>query len=121
VIIDPVLEQLERDGTLIEELGLKLVHAMDTHVHADHVTALGLLKRRFGAETVMSERGGAVCSDRLVKQGDRIRFGRHELEVRETPEAGFRWGMSLLSLPSALARLFPSLLEATTGCPLRGE
>lgn len=85
VIIDPVLEQMERDSTLIDELGLKLVHALDTHVHADHVTALGSLKRRFGAETVMSERGGAVCSDRLVKQGDRVRFGQHELEVRETP------------------------------------
>ncbi|HEY6079590.1 MAG TPA: MBL fold metallo-hydrolase [Polyangiaceae bacterium] len=85
VIVDPVLEQLDRDATLIDELGLKLVAALDTHVHADHVTALGALKRRFGAQTIMSERGGAVCADRLVKQGDRVRFGRHELEVRETP------------------------------------
>lgn len=85
IIIDPVLEQLERDSTLIEELGLQLVCALDTHVHADHVTALGALKRRFGARTIMSERAGAVCADQLVKQGDRVRFGRHELEVRETP------------------------------------
>jgi len=85
VIIDPVLEQVERDSTLIDELELKLTYALDTHVHADHVTALGLLKRRFGAATVMSERGGAVCSDRLVKHGDRVSFGQHELEVRETP------------------------------------
>ncbi len=85
IIIDPVLEQLERDSTLIDELSLKLVYALDTHVHADHVTALGALRRRFGARTIMSERAGAVCADQLVKQGDRVPFGRHALEVRETP------------------------------------
>ncbi len=85
LVIDPVLEQLERDATLIQELDLSLVYALDTHVHADHVTSLGLLERRFGAETVVSERSGAVCATRLVKHGDRIRFGGHELEVRETP------------------------------------
>src|SRR5689334_19906476 len=85
VIIDPVFEQLDRDGTLVEELELSLLYALDTHVHADHVTGSGLLRRRFGAKTVVSERAGALCADWLVKQGDRIRFGRHELEVRETP------------------------------------
>lgn len=85
VIIDPVLEQFERDSTVIRELELDLVWALDTHVHADHVTAIGLLAQRFGARTVLSERGGAVCADRLVKHGDRIAFGEHELEVRETP------------------------------------
>lgn len=85
VLIDPVFEQFDRDATLLEELELKLLYALDTHVHADHVTALGLLRQRFGAKTVLSERAGSVCADWLVKQGDRIRFGRHELEVRETP------------------------------------
>jgi glyoxylase-like metal-dependent hydrolase (beta-lactamase superfamily II)/rhodanese-related sulfurtransferase len=85
VIIDPVFEQIERDSTLIDELELELVWALDTHVHADHVTSLGLLSQRFKARTVLSERGGAVCADRLVKQGDHIEFGSHALEVRETP------------------------------------
>jgi sulfur dioxygenase len=85
VLIDPVFEQFERDATLIEELGLSLCFALETHVHADHVTSQGLLKQRFGACTVISERAGAVCADRLVKHGDRLRFGRYELEVRETP------------------------------------
>lgn len=85
LIIDPVFEQVERDSTLIDELELELVWALDTHVHADHVTALGLLNQRFKARTVLSERAGAVCADRLVKQGDRVIFGQHELEVRETP------------------------------------
>jgi glyoxylase-like metal-dependent hydrolase (beta-lactamase superfamily II)/rhodanese-related sulfurtransferase len=85
VIIDPVIEQFERDAGLIAELDLRLVAVLDTHVHADHVTAQGLLKQRFGAKTIMSERSGVVCADVLVKQGDRIAFGRHALEVRETP------------------------------------
>lgn len=85
LIIDPVFEQVDRDGTLIDELELELVWALDTHVHADHVTALGLLSQRFKARTVLSERAGAVCADRLVKHGDRIVFGQHELAVRETP------------------------------------
>lgn len=85
IIIDPVFEQIARDSTLIRELELDLVWAVDTHVHADHITALGLLGERFKARTVLSERGGAVCADRLVKQGDHIQFGQHELEVRETP------------------------------------
>ncbi|MEY4580094.1 MAG: hypothetical protein RL701_4797 [Pseudomonadota bacterium] len=85
VLIDPVIEQFDRDRTLIEELQLKLVYILDTHVHADHVTGSGLLREHFGAKSVVSERAGVVCSDRQVKQGDRIHFGRHELEVRETP------------------------------------
>ncbi len=85
VIIDTVLEQLERDSEILRELELELVFALDTHVHADHVTALGSLRERFGAQTVLSERSGSGRADRLVKDGDRIPFGHHFLEVRETP------------------------------------
>jgi sulfur dioxygenase len=85
VLIDPVLEQVERDLTTIKELGLVLVYALDTHVHADHVTALGTLRERTKCKTVVSERAGTGCPDVLVKQGDLVRFGAHALEVRETP------------------------------------
>lgn len=85
VIIDPVLEQLERDLSLIRELGLTLRYALDTHVHADHVTALGSLRDRVGAKTVLSERAGVGCADVLVKDGDILSFGSHALVVRETP------------------------------------
>jgi sulfur dioxygenase len=85
VIIDAVLEQFDRDRALIEELGLALRHAIDTHVHADHITALGLMRAHFGAQSVVSERSGSVCPDRQVKHGDQIEFGRHRLQVRETP------------------------------------
>ncbi len=84
-IIDPVLEQADRDTTLVRELGLKLLYALDTHVHADHVTACGTLRDRLGCKTVLSERGGTGAPDLLVKEGDVLKFGRHGLEVLETP------------------------------------
>jgi len=84
VLIDPVLEQADRDVTLLRELDLTLRWALDTHVHADHVTALGTLRDRTGCKTVLSERAGSGYPDVLVKEGDKIPFGRHWLEVIET-------------------------------------
>ncbi|MFS8065482.1 MAG: MBL fold metallo-hydrolase [Byssovorax sp.] len=85
VIIDPVIDQLDRDMQLIQELGLTLLFALDTHVHADHVTASGSLADRLGCKTVLSERSGVGYADLLVKDRDRVSFGRYHLEVRETP------------------------------------
>jgi glyoxylase-like metal-dependent hydrolase (beta-lactamase superfamily II)/rhodanese-related sulfurtransferase len=85
VLIDPVIENVERDVTLLAELDLRLVYALDTHVHADHVTALGTLRDKTGCKAVLSERAGVGTADVYVKDGDRLRFGAYELEVRETP------------------------------------
>jgi len=85
VLIDPVIDQVDRDLALLDELGLLLRYTLDTHVHADHVTAAGTLRARRGAQTVLSERAGVGCADVLVKDGDEIRFGRYSLVVRETP------------------------------------
>jgi sulfur dioxygenase len=85
IIIDPVLTQIERDLGLVEDLELQLRYALDTHVHADHVTALGSLRERIGVTTVVSERAGVGCADVLVKEGDTISFGAHRIEVLETP------------------------------------
>ena len=85
ILIDPVIDQLERDVGLIADLGLTLRYALDTHVHADHVTATGVMRDRLGARSVVSERAGVGCADELVKEGDVIRFGRYGVEVLETP------------------------------------
>jgi len=85
VLIDPVREQVSRDRQLLGELELKLLFALETHVHADHVTGGGILREELGCGLVVSARSGVHTADRLVGDGDVIRFGRCALEVRETP------------------------------------
>ncbi|TSC25932.1 MBL fold metallo-hydrolase [Corallococcus sp. Z5C101001] len=74
VLIDPVREQVDRDLKLVGELGLKLTYVFDTHVHADHVTASGLLRERTRC-TVASGAGGAACADLQLHHGDEVRVG----------------------------------------------
>jgi sulfur dioxygenase len=70
---------------LIDELGVHLLYALNSHVHADHVTGTGELKKRFPLmKTLLSVQAGAK-SDRFVKHGDKINFGRKSIEVRATP------------------------------------
>jgi sulfur dioxygenase len=85
VIIDPVFEQMRRDAALIDELGLKLVYALETHVHADHVTGAWLLKQRTGCRIALSAKSGAEGADRCLVQDDVVPFGNRNLQVRETP------------------------------------
>ena len=85
VVIDSVFEQARRDTALIEELGLTLAATLETHVHADHVTAAWLLKRRFGSSIMLSASSGAEGADRLLGDDDHVRFGRRHLVVRSTP------------------------------------
>jgi sulfur dioxygenase len=85
VLIDPVREQHERDWAILDELGLKLVHTLETHVHADHVTGSGLMRERAKSTSVMSVHAGAGCADRLVTTGETIDFGECSLEARLTP------------------------------------
>jgi sulfur dioxygenase len=84
LLIDPVREHVDRDLKLLEELGLELVYALDTHVHADHVTGCGLLRERTGAKTVASS-DGAECVDVKVAHGDVLELGALRVEVLETP------------------------------------
>ena len=85
ILIDPVRELIDRDLQILAELGLTLRYTLETHVHADHVTASGLLRQKLGSKSVLSARGGAPCVDVAVEDGDTIRFGRHHVEVRATP------------------------------------
>jgi glyoxylase-like metal-dependent hydrolase (beta-lactamase superfamily II)/rhodanese-related sulfurtransferase len=85
VLIDPVFEQVRRDGALVEELGLQLVATLDTHVHADHVTGAWLLKQRLGSSILVSRASGADGADRYLADGDRIQFGMRSLGARATP------------------------------------
>src|SRR5687767_9200029 len=85
LLIDPVFEHARRDAALVEELGVKLVWTLETHIHADHVTGASLLKRRFGSRIAVSKDSGAEGADRQLADGERVVFGRRSLEVRATP------------------------------------
>ncbi len=85
IIIDPVLELLDRDTSLLEELDLELRYSIETHVHADHITASGMLKERLGCKTVLSQYCKSPCVDVCACEGDVLDFGRHRLHVLETP------------------------------------
>ncbi|MEO2177174.1 MAG: MBL fold metallo-hydrolase [bacterium] len=85
LIIDPVFEQHERDAALIRELNLSIKYVLDTHVHADHVTAAWLMKETQRAEIVLSKRYSAEGVDVGIDHGDVLAFGNRSLEVRATP------------------------------------
>jgi glyoxylase-like metal-dependent hydrolase (beta-lactamase superfamily II) len=85
VLIDPVLEQLERDCTLLDQLGLRLDCTLETHVHADHVTASGRLRERLGAWIGVGARSGVRNADRLLEDAAIVRVGALRLDVLATP------------------------------------
>ena len=85
VLIDPVIEQLERDLKLVREHGLTLKYILETHVHADHITASLALKQATGAQTAVSLDCNAQGYDRMLEEGNVILFGREEILVIATP------------------------------------
>lgn len=85
VLIDPVKEQLEAYLRLLDELGLRLVLALDTHTHADHITALGDLREATGCQSGFGAQSGSTCASFTFADGARLRFGTRELIAWYTP------------------------------------
>lgn len=85
LLIDPVKEEVGKYLQLIKELGLRLVFAIDTHVHADHVTALGSLRDATRCTTIMGAQSKAECVSRTVSDGELIKIDKLELRALYTP------------------------------------
>ncbi|GAC1030797.1 hypothetical protein thsps21_16240 [Pseudomonas sp. No.21] len=85
VLIDPVKEQLDAYLRLLDELGLRLVLALDTHTHADHITALGDLREATGCQSGFGAQSGSTCASFTFADGARLRFGTRELIAWYTP------------------------------------
>lgn len=85
VLIDPVASEIESYEQMLNQLNLKLVYSLDTHVHADHVTAANLLRARFGCKTVLHRNSGVDCGDIFITDRSAIRVGECLIEARYTP------------------------------------
>ncbi len=85
LIIDPVLEKVDRYVQLLQDLDLRLIKAVDTHVHADHITGLGALRDKTHCITVMGEQSGVDVVSMRVADGDKIDIEGLSLDVLYTP------------------------------------
>ena len=85
LIIDPVLEKVDRYLQLVRELDLKLVKAVDTHIHADHITGLGALRDRTHCITVMGENAKVDVVSMRVTEGDTLTIEGLSMDVLYTP------------------------------------
>lgn len=84
ILIDPVLEHAKRDFSLVNQLGLKLAFALNTHMHADHITGTGYLKKLSGCKSVISKASGAQADIHLEDNED-FTIGNICLKVLSTP------------------------------------
>ncbi len=85
LIIDPVLEKVDRYLQLMRELDLKLVKAVDTHLHADHITGLGALRDRTHCITVMGEQSQVDVVSMRIAEGDKLTIEGISMDVMYTP------------------------------------
>jgi sulfur dioxygenase len=85
LIIDPVLEKVDRYLQLLRELDLRLVKAVDTHLHADHITGLGALRDKTHCITVMGEQTKADVVSMRLGDGDKLTIEGLALDVIYTP------------------------------------
>ncbi len=85
VLIDTVESDVAHYINDLEALSLTLIYTLETHVHADHVTGADALRQRLASQSVVHRDAGALCGDVLVTDGDHLRVGSLDIEVRYTP------------------------------------
>lgn len=85
VLVDPVLEQVERDDRQLRELGLTLKYCLETHIHADHVTGTGKLRQITGCLGIVPENAQVACADRHLTDGEELLVGNITIKAIATP------------------------------------
>lgn len=85
LLIDPVVEQVERDLQHLQELGLTLKYCLETHIHADHITGTGQLRQRTGCESIVPQKAEASCADRFIQDGEVLQMGSVQVSAIATP------------------------------------
>ena len=84
-LIDTVKSELDNYVKLLAELDLKLVYIVDTHTHADHITAAGALQTLTGATTLLGEQAHSFCVSKALHDGDEIKVGNITINAIHTP------------------------------------
>ncbi len=85
ILVDPVLEQVERDRQLLTELGLTLKYCLETHIHADHITGTAQLREATGCEGIVPDHAQAACANRFIRDGEVLQLGSVRVEAIATP------------------------------------
>lgn len=85
ILVDPVLEQVERDLKLIQELGLTLKYCLETHLHADHITGSGQLRNLTGCYSIFPSKAQVEGADDYLEDADRLQLGTVEISAIATP------------------------------------
>ncbi len=85
ILVDPVITGVPQYLQLIDELDLNLVLAIDTHIHADHITGLGALRTETKCAIAIGEHAQAECVNYKVREGDRLKVGDICMDVLYTP------------------------------------
>lgn len=85
VLIDPVASHIDDYLLMLKQHHLRLKYALETHVHADHITASGMLRERLAIKTGVSELCGAINADMQLNDGDVLQLGTQQIQVIATP------------------------------------
>lgn len=85
ILVDPVLEQVERDHKLLQELGLTLRYCLETHIHADHITGSDKLRTATGCLGIVPEHAQAACADLYIQDGEILQLGNVIIKAIATP------------------------------------
>ncbi|BAQ59856.1 hydroxyacylglutathione hydrolase [Geminocystis sp. NIES-3708] len=85
VLVDSVLEQVDRDLEVLEDLGLKLIYSLETHLHADHITGAGKLRALTGCKVIVPYNPAVTKADRSLSGGETLKVGSVTIETITTP------------------------------------
>lgn len=85
ILVDPVMEQVERDLQLLKELNLTLSYCLETHVHADHITGTERLRAKTGCSGIVPAHAHVSCADRHIDDGEILTLGAVSVEAIATP------------------------------------